>query len=419
MRICILGGDGYLGWPTAMHFSARGHEVMIVDNMAKRRWEAEVEVAPLQPVPTMHHRARRWRKLTQRSMEVVVGDIADQQLVRDICRHFKPQAIIHYGEQPSAPYSMVSPDNAVYTQSNNVIGNLNVMFAMRDFVPDCHLVKLGTMGEYGTPNIDIEEGWLDVHHKGRRDRMLYPKKPHSLYHLSKVHDSHNLEFACRVWGLRVTDLNQGVVYGIETDEIALDPELCTSFHYDDIFGTVINRFLVQAAIGTPLTVYGSGTQVRGYLNIRDTLQCVELAVTHPAQPSEFRVFNQFTEQFSIMQLADIVRTAAFSLGIVADIQHVDNPRTEQERHYYNAIHSALPELGLVPHLLDEGVAGKMLEQVIAARAHIKEESIMPRVSWTHGWQPHSWRRGHVAAGGEGEFQLPGANLGDPGLAPAV
>jgi len=390
MRICILGGDGYLGWPTAMHFAARGHDVVAVDNGAKRSWEESVDVVPLDPVPTLEDRAEHWRRGWRRPIEVVHGDIAgDPNLMHGICRDFKPDAIIHYAEQPSAPFSMMNQESALYTQQNNVQGNLNVMFAMRDHCPDAHLIKLGTMGEYGTPNIDIEEGWLELEHKGRRDRVLYPKKPHSLYHLSKVHDSHNLEFACRVWNLRVTDLNQGVVYGIETPEMDGDPMLCTSFHYDDIFGTVLNRFVVQAVIGMPLTVYGNGRQTRGYLNIRDTLQCVELAALNPSQPGEFRVYNQFTEQFSIMELAKRVQKAALSLGYVVNVQHVANPRTEQEDHYYKAVHTGLLELGLKPHLLDDEVLVGMLERAEGAADRVSEVGLLPRVSWRHGLQEES------------------------------
>lgn len=387
MRICILGGDGYLGWPTAMHFSARGHEVLVVDNMAKRGWEAEIGAKPLEPVPILKERARHWKQKNHHPIEVVIGNIADDgQLMNDICHDFRPEAIIHYGEQPSAPYSMLNQENAVYTQCNNVVGTLNVMFAMREHCPQAHLVKLGTMGEYGTPNIDIEEGWLDVTHNGRKDRVLYPKKPHSLYHLSKVHDSHNLEFASRMWDFRVTDLNQGVVYGSDTDEIGNDPELGTSFHYDDIFGTVLNRFVVQAAIGMPLTVYGSGKQIRGYLNIRDTLRCVELAVLNPAGRGEFRVFNQFTEQFSVMALASSVRESAAVQGLKVEIQHLRNPRVEQEDHYYHAVHSSLPSLGLEPHLLNSVVIGQMLEKAMKTAFRVNEDSILPKVDWKHGWQ---------------------------------
>ncbi|HEY0798049.1 MAG TPA: NAD-dependent epimerase/dehydratase family protein [Candidatus Baltobacteraceae bacterium] len=385
MRICILGGDGYLGWPTSMYLSARGHEVLAVDNGAKRDWEAEMDTIPLKPVPWLAERANRWKAATGKTIEVLRGDIAaDGDLLDTICRDFAPDTIVHYAEQPSAPYSMLNRATAVYTQVNNVVGTLNVMFAMHKYSPNAHLVKLGTMGEYGTPNIDIEEGWLEVEHNGRSDRMLYPKKPGSLYHLSKVHDSANLEFACRVWGLRVTDLNQGVVYGYETDETAMDPDVRTSFHYDDIFGTTLNRFVVQAAIGMPLTVYGKGGQTRGWINLRDTLRCVELATVSPARSGEFRVFNQFTEQFSIAELAARVQLVARQEGVPCEIQSVPNPRTEQEQHYYNAKHTGLLELGLTPHLLTDEVIRQMLGFVIDAKQFVKTDTIMPRYDWKSG-----------------------------------
>jgi UDP-sulfoquinovose synthase len=293
-RVLVLGGDGYLGWPTAMHFSQRGYTVAVVDNMAKRDWEQQIGVEPLFPLPTLQERVRAWREVSENELQLFVGDLVDYRFVERVFREFRPDAIVHYGEQPSAPYSMISVDTATYTQSNNVIGNLNVLFAMRDLAPDSHLVKLGTMGEYGTPNIDIEEGYLTVDHNGRSHTFLYPKTPGSLYHLSKVHDSHNIHFACRMWQTRATDLNQGVVYGVETDESALDERLTTSFHYDEVFGTALNRFCVQAVAGEPITVYGKGGQTRGYLNIRDTMRCVELAVQNPADRGELRVYNQFT-----------------------------------------------------------------------------------------------------------------------------
>ena len=274
-RILILGGDGYLGWPTAMALSRAGHDVHLVDNFAKRQWEQEIGVRPLFAIPTLHERIRAWREVTELDIGLSVGDLTDYGFVESVIRDVRPDAIVHYGEQPSAPYSMIDVRHATYTQANNVIGNLNVLFAIRDVSPETHLVKLGTMGEYGTPDIDIEEGYLTVDHNGRQHTFLYPKTPGSMYHLSKVHDSHNIHFATRIWGLRATDLNQGVVYGIETDESALDPRLATSFHYDEVFGTALNRFCVQAAIGRPLSVYGKGGQTRGYLNIRDTVACVD------------------------------------------------------------------------------------------------------------------------------------------------
>src|SRR4051794_8640754 len=343
-----------------MALSRAGHRVAVVDNFAKRGWEAELGVRPLFPVPTLHERIRAWREVTENEIELRIGDLTDYAFVEAVIDDVKPDTIVHYGEQPSAPYSMIDVRHATYTQANNVVGNLNVLFAIRDRSPESHLVKLGTMGEYGTPDIDIEEGYLTVSHNGRQHTFLYPKTPGSMYHLSKVHDSHNIHFATRIWGLRATDLNQGVVYGVETDESSLDPRLATAFHYDEVFGTALNRFCVQAVAGEPITPYGQGGQTRGYLNIRDTTACVELAVRNPARDGEMRVYNQFTEQFSVNELAGKVVSAAAELRFDARITHTENPRIEAEDHYYNAKHTKLIELGLNPHLLGPELVTSML-----------------------------------------------------------
>jgi UDP-sulfoquinovose synthase len=291
---------------------------------------------------------------------------------------------VHYAEQSSAPYSMQSREAAVETQHNNVIGTLNLLFSIRDRVPDCHLIKLGTMGEYGTPNIDIEEGFIEIEHKGRRDTLPFPKMPGSLYHLSKVHDSHNIHFACRIWGLRATDLNQGVVYGIETDETAREERLSTRFDYDETFGTVLNRFCVQAVIGHPLTVYGKGGQTRGFLNIRDTLRCVELAAENPAELGEFRVFNQFTEQFRVSELAELVKKSAAELGYEVAVKEFPNPRVEMEEHYYNPTHTKLLDLGLEPHFLGAELVRSMLKIIEVHKDRVIERAIVPRTRWKPG-----------------------------------
>jgi UDP-sulfoquinovose synthase len=381
MKVLILGGDGYLGWPTAMYLSRRGHSVGVVDNFAKRRWEMELNVEPLMPIRTLHDRVDAWRELTGEDIELFVADLRNYGAVEGMLESFWPEAIVHYGEQPSAPYSMIDHNRAVFTQVNNVTGTLNVLWAMRKVVPECHLVKLGTMGEYGTPNIDIEEGFIEIEHKGRKDVLPFPCQPGSFYHLSKVHDSHNMRFACRVWKLAATDLHQGVVYGIETDETRLDERLATSFHYDEVFGTAINRFCVQAVAGMPLTIYGKGGQNRGLLNIRDTLRCVELAVTNPAKTGEYRVFNQFTETFSVTQLADLVAKQARKLGIAADVARVENPRVELEDHYYNPAARKLLELGLEPHLLSDVLVDSMLQRIAEFKERIKRDIILPHVKW--------------------------------------
>jgi UDP-sulfoquinovose synthase len=381
MRILILGGDGYLGWPTALRFSARGHEVAVVDNFSRRRWHSEHGSGSLTPIRDLEQRIEAWRELSTEQIRSYVGAVHDGDFLEEVVAEVKPEAVVHYGQQPSAPYSMLSRERAAETQHANVIGNLNLLFAIRDHVPECHLVKLGTMGEYGQPGIDIEEGYIEISHKGRTDTLPFPKQPGSLYHCSKVHDSTNIHFATRAWGLRATDLNQGVVYGIHTEETDRDERLITRFDYDELFGTVLNRFCVQAVIGHPLTVYGSGHQTRGFLNIRDTLACVELAVANPAEAGEFRVFNQFTEQFSVLELAELVKAAAEHLGYQVTLEHVENPRVEKEEHYYNAVHTKLLDLGLQPTLLGEELVESMLHAIERHRERVIESSIDPQTRW--------------------------------------
>ncbi len=378
MRILVLGGDGYLGWPTALYLSRRGHDVGVVDNFARRQYDHEMGVDSLVPISSMQRRVRTWNEVSGLTVDAFVGDLTDPVFVQDVLRRFEPEAVVHFAEQRSAPYSMIDRQHAVYTQVNNVVGTLNLLYAIADFDPSIHLVKLGTMGEYGTPNIDIEEGFIEVAHKGRTDLLPYPKQPGSFYHLSKVHDSHNIMFACRIWGLRATDLNQGIVYGQETDETAQHPDLATRFDYDGVFGTVLNRFCVQAVVGHPLTVYGSGGQTRGMLDIRDTLACVELAATNPPGVGEYRVFNQFTESFSVQQLAEMV-VDAFPGS--ATIDHVEPPRVEKQDHYYRAAHTKLLDLGLVPHLLQAATLRSMLAVVDRFRDRVDAEAILPTVDW--------------------------------------
>lgn len=392
MRILILGGDGYLGWATAMYLSARGHEVHAVDNYLRRRVHREAGTESLTPIgPDLPSRADVWRQITGYRIGVTEGDLTEWSLVERLFRQFCPEAIIHYGEIPSAPYSMISREHAVFTQYNNVVNTLNILFAMRDHAPDAHLVKLGTMGEYGTPNIDIEEGYIDIHHNGRTDRLPYPKQPGSFYHASKVHDSVNIHLACRIWGLRATDLNQGVVYGIETDETNLDPRLATRFDYDEAFGTALNRFCLQAVIGHPLTVYGAGGQTRGYLNIVDTLQCVELATMNLPDSGEFRVFNQFTEQFALNELVEIVKRAGGEYDLKVTVQHLGNPRVEAEHHYYRAQNTALLDLGLKPHYLSETLVESMFAKIEEHRDRVLDHGILPVTTW----RSDEGRAGHM------------------------
>ncbi len=381
MRILILGGDGYLGWPTAMHLSAIGHEVCVVDNFLRRAMATELGAESLTPIQSLPERTRAWAEVTGQEIRTFVGDLTDPTFVTEIFSEASPEAIVHYGEQPSAPYSMIDRRHAVFTQSNNVEGTLNVLFAMRDSTPDAHLIKLGTMGEYGTPNIDIEEGFIEIDHKGRIDTLPFPKMPGSIYHLSKVHDSHNIHFACRIWGLRATDLNQGVVYGIRTDETDLDERLCTRFDYDEVLGTALNRFCVQAVIGYPLTIYGKGGQTRGFLNVIDTIQCIRLALENPPRSAEYRVFNQFTEQFSVLDLAEKVHDIGSEMGINVALDRLADPRIEAEEHYYKATHTRLVELGLKPHLLTADVVAHLLETISRYKDRVLLEPIAPKTRW--------------------------------------
>ncbi len=381
MRVAVLGGDGYCGWATALYLSKKGHSVAIVDNFARRQWDHELGVQTLTPIRPLAERLRVWQELTGETMELFVGDVMEYDFLSSVIQSFEPEAVIHFAEQRAAPYSMIDRKHAVFTQVNNVVGTLNLLFALREFQPDCHLVKLGTMGEYGTPNIDIEEGYITIEHNGRRDTVPYPKQPGSFYHLSKVHDSHNIMFACKAWGLRATDLNQGVVYGTMTEEVALSEALINRFDYDDVFGTVLNRFCVQAAIGYPLTVYGKGGQTRGFLDIRDTVRCVEIACLNPAARGECRVFNQFTEQFSVLDLAHMVQAAGKHLGLKVEVDHLADPRVEAEEHYYNARHSKLIELGLQPHLLSDSLLDSLMNVAMKYRDQIDATVMLPRVNW--------------------------------------
>ena len=382
MRVLILGGDGYLGWPTAMSFAQSGHEVTVVDNYLRRNIAQQTSSEALISSPNLHDRAKLFESETGKRINVVIGDCCDYRLLSSLMVELNPEVLVHYAEQPSAPYSMVDYNSARLTLENNLTGTFNVIWAVLEHNPQCHIIKLGTMGEYGTPNIDIEEGWLDIDHKGRSHRFLYPRQAGSLYHTTKVLDTDLLWFYVRTYGLRVTDLMQGPVYGLSTPESDLNNNLLPNFHYDDIFGTVVNRFLIQAVVGSPLTVYGKGGQTRGYLNLLDTLQCIDLAMKKPAEEGELRILNQFTEQFSVNELADRVQKAASRLDISVKIQSIDNPRKEQEEHYYNAAHSGLLELGLQPHLMTEDVLVKMLNTILPYKDQIDAAKIMPRVKWS-------------------------------------
>jgi UDP-sulfoquinovose synthase len=380
-RALVLGGDGYCGWPTALHLAEQGWTVGLVDSLVRHEWDRQLGVATLTPIRPLSERLVVWARVAGAPIASFIGDIADYDFLSAVVTRFAPDAIVHFAQQRSAPFSMIDRAHALTTQLENLKGTLNVLFAIKEHAPECHLVKLGTMGEYGTPNIDIEEGFIDIEHNGRRDRLPFPKQPGSFYHLSKVHDSHNIAFCCKVWGLRATDLNQGVVYGTITPQTTRDPALVNRLDYDEIFGTALNRFCVQAACNQPITVYGTGGQTRGFLDIRDTVRCVELACLHPPAHGEYRVFNQFTEQFSVRELAALTAAAAARLGLEARIEHLPDPRVEAEQHYYNARHMKLIALGLEPHRLGDGLLQSILSIALRYRDRMDPETLRPRVDW--------------------------------------
>lgn len=381
MKIVVAGGDGFCGWPTALYLSKQGHEVAIVDNLVRRKYDEELRSNSVTPIYSLEERVAKWKEKTGKEIKTYIGDLNHYDFLSEVFRQTEPDAFVHFAEQRSAPYSMIDREHAVYTQQNNVIGNLNVLYAIKEFAPSCHLIKLGTMGEYGTPNIDIEEGYIEIEHKGRKDKLPFPKQPGSFYHLSKVHDSHNIMLACKIWGIRATDLNQGVVYGLHTEETKLDPVLANRFDYDGVFGTALNRFLIQAATGHDITVYGSGGQTRGFLNITDTIRCVEIAAENPADAGEFRVFNQFTESFSVQELAEKVQKVSQEKGLDPQITSIENPRVEAEEHYYNAANTRLRDLGLEPNLLTDDVLHAILETAIEHKDRVIKENVLPTVTW--------------------------------------
>ncbi len=381
MRVLVIGGDGYCGWATALYLSNRGYEVGILDSLVRRHWDLQLGAETLTPIAPIQQRIDRWYGLTGKKIDLFIGDITDYDFLLKSLTKFEPETIVHFGEQRSAPFSMIDREHAVLTQTNNVVGTLNILYAMKEHFPDAHLVKLGTMGEYGTPNIDIEEGYITIEHNGRKDTLPYPKQPGSYYHLSKVHDSHNIHFACKIWGLRATDLNQGIVYGVLTEETGMDEMLINRLDYDGVFGTALNRFCIQAAVGHPLTVYGKGGQTRGLLDIRDTVRCMELAIANPANTGEFRVFNQFTEMFSIGDLAKMVKKAAIGMGLDVEINHLENPRVELEQHYFNAKNTKLIDLGLHPHNLSDSLIDSLLNFAIKYKDRVEQKHILPKVSW--------------------------------------
>lgn len=383
MRVLITGVDGYLGWTLGIYLADRGHEVAGIDNYARRLWVGQMGSQSAIPIAPMAERLSAYREHAGQNLRFYKGDLTDYSFVVNAYKSFRPEAIVYLGEMPSAPYSMVDVHNAVYTQTNNIMGTLVSLYAIREAVPECHLVKLGTMGEYGTPNVDIPEGWFELDYRGRKERMLFPRRAGSWYHQSKVHDSNNIEMACRLWGLRSTDVMQGVVYGTGIPEMGDHPDLRTRFDFDQAFGTAINRFCAQATIGLPLTPYGKGHQKRGFLPLCDSMQCLVLAVENPSAEGEYRVFNQFEDVYDVTSLAEKVQKIGNEFGLEVKIHPMENPRAEAEQHYYNPDHQRLLDLGYEPSQDMEAELRRVFEDLIPFRHRIEErsESQFPDIRW--------------------------------------
>jgi len=384
MRVFIAGVDGYLGWSLAVYLTARGHEVGGCDAYLRRDWVAEVGSQSATPIRRMTERVEAFRESFSTNLQFRKGDLCDYNFVQNSIRAFEPEAIVHLGEMPSAPYSMMDAEHCVFTHRNNLIGTLNLLYAMRDHCPEAQLVKLGTMGEYGTPNVDIPEGFFEIEYRGRRDRLPFPRQAGSWYHQTKVHDSNNVMFACRTWGLCSTDIMQGVVFGTRIPEFGEDERLLTRFDFDQCFGTAINRFCAQAVIGRALTPYGKGHQRRGFLPLKDSMQCLTLALENPPEVGEYRVFNQFEEVYDVTELALMVQRVGNGIGLDVEVHNVENPRREQEEHYYNPDHRHLLDLGYQPTRDMEGEVRTMLEDLCRWKGRIlaREEALTPDIRWS-------------------------------------
>lgn len=383
MKVFIAGIDGYLGWPLAQYLAARGHEIAGNDMLLRRQWVNEVGGHSAIPIASIEERLDGFRGCYGSRIDFRKGDLLDYEFLRAFLAEFQPEAIVHLAEMPSAPYSMIDQTHAAFTQHNNVIGSLNLLWAIKEVCPNAHLVKLGTMGEYGTPNIDIPEGFFEVEFRGRKDYLPFPRQAGSFYHWSKVHDSNNVMFACRIWGLRATDIMQGVVFGTRIDEMKNDPRLLSRLDFDQCFGTAINRFCCQAVIGHPLTLYGAGGQTRGFLPLRDSMQCLTIVLENPPASGEYRVFNQFEECYLVEELANIVSEVANTIGLHVKISHYHNPRKELESHYFMPDRNHLINLGYKPSHDVRAEIKIMLGDLMEHQNRIlaKKECLIPDIWW--------------------------------------
>jgi len=386
MRALILGMDGYLGWSLACALSDRGHEIYGVDNGSRRRLVKESGGTSATKILMYEDRVGELRRLSKGGVYRETFDIShDFDCLSAIMKGFKPEVIYHLAQMPSAPFSMKDRKHCLWTHQNNLFSTLNVLYAMRDQSRTAHLIKIGTMGEFGQPNVPIPEGEVLVEIDGHRDMLPFPRAAGSWYHQTKVHDTHNIRMACKIWGLRCTDVMQGVVYGNKIKEMYEKPELNTRLDFDQYFGTVINRFIVQAVLDHPLTIYGRGTQVRSILPLQDSINCLGLIALSPPAPGMYRELNQFQEYKSISEMAHIVQEAYYELtGSEPKVLHYENPRQEKEEHFYKPMREILPTMGYAPSERIEQVVRGMIADVIENKLFLSKykKAIIPTAHWS-------------------------------------
>jgi UDP-sulfoquinovose synthase len=389
MRVLILGVDGYIGWPLACNLSQRGHEVYGLDNFTRRRLVYLERSAPAMPIVPLENRVKRLNAIVTKDIEVMNCDVSqDYYCLHNVLETFQPQVIYHLAEMPSAPWSMRNRENCQWSMSNNVGGTLNVLWAMRECCPNAHLIKIGTMGEYGTPPLPIPEGLCEVKVRGITAKMHFPRNAGSWYHQTKVHDTHNIRMACQQWGLMCTDIMQGIVYGCHTTATSKHLDLRTRLDFDECFGTAINRFMVQAVVGHPLTVYGEGYQTRSVLPLQDSINCLTLVGERIIPESgEYREINQFHEYKTIREMAQVVVGAYYErFNKEPKVHYIPNPRIEQKEHFYQPISEVLPAIGYNNSMSMEQVVRLALLELHHHRDELKryKKIIYPRIQWSGG-----------------------------------
>ncbi|MFC1808239.1 NAD-dependent epimerase/dehydratase family protein [Candidatus Omnitrophota bacterium] len=396
MRVMILGIDGYLGWTLALWLGRLGCQISGIDNYNRRKWVKERGSHTVVPIEHMTERLHAAKEVLDININFREMDILDRDSLKEFIDEVKPEAIVHYAECPSAPYSMIDAEHAIRVQQNNVIGTLGLLFIMHDLVPETSLIKLGTMGQYGTPltGRPLFEGMFPADAVLKWDNRewslggeLTPRDPVSFYHVSKVQDSFNVYESCKYWWLRSYDIMQGVIYGVHTQEVAADPRLRTRLDLDECFGTIINRFVTQAIVDFPLTLYGAGEQIRGFIALEDAMQCVTRLIANPPEPGQYDAVNQMSGYSSIKKLAETVKKVGKEFGKDVKIQRVENPRVEADRHPFEPIYNKLPEeFGFIQNDDPEKEIRRMFELLtkpdIKQRVEEKKHLILPKTWWS-------------------------------------